>query len=179
MTRTTSSVPRDKRHGIFKKDRRCQYRRNNPEGLSLGHRRLRFSFQINDFKDQRTGEPIRPFSARLRRRRRCSRLGVSCQAVIPKKNLFRPPRPEAGEALFSAPIFCVKRFFLKKNLYLQTGSGAGGGGCLKRANLRVNRAFSAISQERNPKTSGRKKPSGKPERLASVSLPTIRLERGT
>jgi len=24
----------------------------NPEGLSPGHRRLRFSFQINDFKDQ-------------------------------------------------------------------------------------------------------------------------------
>ncbi len=24
----------------------------NPEGFSPGHRRLRFSFQINDFKDQ-------------------------------------------------------------------------------------------------------------------------------
>ncbi|MFT4914054.1 MAG: hypothetical protein ACI9YM_002670, partial [Brevundimonas sp.] len=36
---------------LFKKTAECQYRRNNPEGSSLGHRRLRFSFQINDFKD--------------------------------------------------------------------------------------------------------------------------------
>lgn len=35
----------------FQKDRRCQCRLINPEGSSLGHRRLRFSFQINDFKD--------------------------------------------------------------------------------------------------------------------------------
>jgi len=27
---------------------------DSPEGLSLGHRRLRFSFQINDFKDRRS-----------------------------------------------------------------------------------------------------------------------------
>ena len=36
----------------FKKTAECQYRRNDHYWSSLGHRRLRFSFQINDFKDQ-------------------------------------------------------------------------------------------------------------------------------
>ena len=63
-----------------------------------------------------------------------------------RRTSFRPPRPETREALFSASIFRVKRFFLKKNLCLRTGPGAGGGGLLRKANLRVNRAFSAISR---------------------------------
>ena len=36
----------------FKKTAECQYHRNDHYWSSLGHRRLRFSFQINDFKDQ-------------------------------------------------------------------------------------------------------------------------------
>ena len=40
----------------FKKTAECQYHRNDHYWSSLGHRRLRFSFQINDFKDQ-SGEP--------------------------------------------------------------------------------------------------------------------------
>ena len=75
-----------------KKTAECQYRRNNPEGLSLGHRRLRFSFQINDFKDQGAGDRLQPFSARLRRRRRCSRLGSLCQEVL-LEELPGPFRP--------------------------------------------------------------------------------------
>ena len=36
----------------FQKDRSCQCL-DGSEEPSLGHRRLRFSFQINDFKDRR------------------------------------------------------------------------------------------------------------------------------
>jgi len=129
----------------FQKDRSCQCR-DSSEEPSLGHRRLRFSFQINDFKDQGAGDRLQPFIARLRRRRRCSRLGIPCQAVIPEKNLFRPLRPKTAEALFSASMSRVKWFFLKKNLCPRTGPETGGGGCLERANLRVNLAFSAISR---------------------------------
>ena len=67
-----------------------------------------------------------------------------------RRTSFRPTRPETREALFSASIFRVKWFFLKKNLCLRTGPGAGGGGLLRKANLRVNQAFSAISRRRNP-----------------------------
>ena len=89
-------------------------------GLSLGHRRLRFSFQINDFKDREP--PERPHRlapgcggggdvvASL------SRVKRSFRRTIP----FQRPRPEAREALFSASFSCVKWFFLKKNLCLQT-----------------------------------------------------------
>ena len=36
----------------FKKTAECQYHRNDHYWSSLGHRRLRFSFQINNVKDQ-------------------------------------------------------------------------------------------------------------------------------
>jgi len=48
--------------------------------------------------------------------------------------------------VFTALFSCVKWFFLKKNLCLQTGPEVGGGGSLKRPKLRVNRAYSAISR---------------------------------
>ena len=36
----------------FKKTAECQYHRNDHHWSSLGHRRLRFSFQIYNVKDQ-------------------------------------------------------------------------------------------------------------------------------
>ena len=80
----------------LQKDRRCRCRLTFRR-TSLEHRRLRFSFQINDFKDPGTGEPVPPFNARLRRRRRFSRLGDPCQAVLFAKNLFSLPAPETLE----------------------------------------------------------------------------------
>ena len=71
----------------LQKDRRCQCRLTFRR-TSLEHRRLRFSFQINDFKDPGTDLSVPPFIARLRRRRRFSRLGDPCQAVLFAKNLF-------------------------------------------------------------------------------------------
>ena len=72
----------------FQKDRSCQCRLINPEGLSLGHRRLRFSFQINDFKDQdRKNRP----------------------------NCLAPVR--GGGGYLAAPVFRVKQFFLKNFLF--------------------------------------------------------------
>ncbi|MNV16107.1 hypothetical protein D3C71_1068610 [compost metagenome] len=53
---------------LFKKTADCQCRLKFRR-TSLGHRRLRFSFQINDFKDQDRNKPAKPFSARSRRRR--------------------------------------------------------------------------------------------------------------
>ncbi|WP_183254879.1 hypothetical protein [Brevundimonas basaltis] len=82
---------------------------------------------------------------------------------------FQRPRPEAREALFSASFFCVKRFFLKKNLCLQTAPEDGGGGSLRKAVLRVNRAFSAILRELKSEDFGPQKTVWKAERLAPVS----------
>ena len=82
---------------------------------------------------------------------------------------FPRPRPETREALFSASFSCVKWFFLKKNLCLRTGPGAGGGGLLRKANLRVNRAFSAILRRLKSEDFGPQKTAWKAERLASVS----------
>ena len=53
------------------------------------------------FPDQRFQRPeavlaAPPFSARLRRRRRCSRLGISCQAILPKKFCFSPTLLRGG-----------------------------------------------------------------------------------
>ena len=76
----------------LQKDRRCQCRLTFRR-TSLEHRRLRFSFQINDFKDPGTDLSVPPFIARLRRRRRFSRLGDPCQAVLFAKNLFSPTDP--------------------------------------------------------------------------------------
>jgi hypothetical protein len=71
----------------------------NPEGFSPGHRRLRFSFQINDFKDQdRKNRPDR-LAPGPRRRRLSSRPSFSCQAVLFKELSFHETAPEgAAEA---------------------------------------------------------------------------------
>ena len=90
------------------------------QGLSPGHRRLRFSFQINDFKDPEPED-------------RSHRLAPGCggggdvvaslsrvKRSFRRRTSFQRPRPKAREALFSASFSCVKWFFLKKNLCLQT-----------------------------------------------------------
>ena len=78
----------------FKKTAECQYRRNDHYWSSLGHRRLRFSFQINDFKDQdRKNRP----------------------------HCFAPVVGGGGDVV--ASDFRVKWFFLKKNLGLRCGPG--------------------------------------------------------
>ena len=179
MTRSHERLSEERRHGVFSKRPQLsvsrQFRRTvarTPPPAFL-------------FPDQRFQRPREPENRTHRLAPGCGGGGDVVASVFRVKRLFRrrtsfrPPRPETREALFSASFFRVKWFFLKKNLCLRTGPGAGGGGLLRKANLRVNRAFSAILRRRNPRTSGRKKPSGKPERLASVSLPTIRLERGT
>lgn len=89
-------------------------------GLSPGHRRLRFSFQINDFKDPR------PENRSHRLAPGCGGGGDVVASLSRVKRSFRRtisfprPRPETREALFSASFSCVKWFFLKKNLCLQT-----------------------------------------------------------
>ena len=148
-------------------------------GLSLGHRRLRFSFQINDFKDPGTGEPIPPFSARLRRRRRCSRLAFPCQAVIPKKNLFSAARPEAMEALFSASFSCVKWFFLKKNLCLQTTLEGRRRRLSKEGRSPCQPGFFSHFAEQEDRSLQAAKNRLESPRGSPLFRPTIRLERGT
>src|SRR5690606_24020734 len=71
----------------FQKDRSCQCRLKFRR-TSLGHRRLRVSFQINDFKDQDR---------------------------INRPNCLAPVR--GGGGYLAAPVFGVKQFFLKNFLF--------------------------------------------------------------
>ena len=79
----------------FQKDRRLSvstklFRRT----ASLGHRRLRFSFQINDFKDQDRNKPAKPFSARSRRRRCLPPLIFRVKQFFLKNFLSTLPNPK-------------------------------------------------------------------------------------
>ena len=148
------------RHGIFKKDRRCQCRRND-RSHSLGHRRLRFSFQINDFKDQDRKNRAPLFSAGGRRRRRCSRLGIPCQEVSWKK-LLRPSRPGGRRRrLFSRLRFPRQVVLFKKNLSLRPRPGGRRRRLPKEGRSPCQPGFSAISADRKPKPSRPQKTVGR------------------
>ena len=92
----------------FKKTAECQYRRNDHHWSSLGHRRLRFSFQINDFKDpDRNNRPhcLAPVSggggdvvASLFR----------VKLIFRRTSSFQWSRPKAREALVSVSVFRAK-----------------------------------------------------------------------
>ncbi len=68
-------------------------------------------------KTRTGGFPVPPLSARQRRRRRISRLGFPCQAVLPEeKPSFPDPRPEetsgaAGAASLKRPVPRVNQTF--------------------------------------------------------------------
>jgi hypothetical protein len=149
----------------FKKTADCQYRRNDHNWSSLGHRRLRFSFQINDFKDRGTGGPIQPFNARLRRRRGFSRLGRQCQALLSKNFTSQSPaRKVGGGGRLVAPDFRVKWFFLKKNLGLRRGPGGLRRRLPKEGTTPCQPDFSAILRSLEARLGESKTPSGeKPE----------------
>ena len=69
----------------FQKDRSCQcHLFGLHKEVPLEHRRLRFSFQINDFKDQ-TRRPSEHFSASSRRRQSFKLPSFLCQAVLFKE----------------------------------------------------------------------------------------------
>ena len=168
MTRSHERLSEERRHGVFSKRPQLSVSRQSL-GLSLGHRRLRFSFQINDFKDP---EP----------ENRSYRLAPGCggggdvvaslsrvKRYFRRRTSFQRPRPEAREALFSASFSCVKWFFLKKNLCLQTTLEGRRRRLSKEAASPCQPGFFSHFADRRPKPSGRKKPPGKPERLASVS----------
>ena len=114
----------------FKKTAECQYRRNDHHWSSLGHRRLRFSFQINDFKDQDRKNRTPLFSAGGRRRRRCSRLGSLCQELLLEEVLGAVPNPVGlgGGGVLVASDFRVNRSFSRTVLSVVTVSKVGGGG---------------------------------------------------
>ena len=134
----------------FKKTAECQYRRNDHHWSSLGHRRLRFSFQINDFKDQDRKNRTPLFSAGGRRRRRFSRLGSLCQELLLEEVLAAVPNPV----------------------------GPGGGGFLKKAVPRVNRAFQPFRRDKNRSFQSAKNHPGKPHWLPRFVTEAIRLKRG-
>ena len=71
--------------------------------------------------------------------------------------------------MFTASVSCVKWFFLKKNLCLQTVPEGGGGGYLVNPPIRVNRALRAILRRLKSGDFGPQKTVWKAERLASVS----------
>jgi hypothetical protein len=84
-------------------------------------------------------------------------------------NPFQRPRPEAREAVFTASFFCVKWFFLMKNLCLQTAPEG------RRRRLSRETATPCqpglFSHFAEPKTEAFRpqKTAWKAERLASVS----------
>lgn len=113
---------------LFKKTADCQCRTNSSKRtVSLGHRRLRFSFQINDFKDQ-------------------GHQGLSdCLAPVC-----------GGGGCLNRFVFRVKHFFLKKFSTTSKPSEdrSEGGGYLPIHQLPVNpifRSFSNPIQRPNPK----------------------------
>ena len=69
-----SAGPKASGHGVFKRPQSISVIVDRL-ALSANHRRLRFSFQINDVKDL-TGEPAPPFYAGWRR-------GAACLVVAP------------------------------------------------------------------------------------------------
>jgi hypothetical protein len=113
LTRTTPNIPKDIRHGIFKKDRSCQLHRNG-RSHSLEYRRLRFSFQINDFKDPP------------------KKTGRHCLTPV-----------SGGGGDLGASVVQVKKF-LGRNSPVRPDPEVGGGGFLRKSVLRVNRAFQPI-----------------------------------
>ena len=82
----------------FKKTAECQYHRNDHYWSSLGHRRLRFSFQIYNVKDQ-TGWA-----------------GAHCLAPV-----------SGGGGDVVASEVCVKNFF-RRGSWGRTDPEVGGGG---------------------------------------------------
>jgi hypothetical protein len=99
---------------------------NSSEEPSLEHRRLRFSFQINDFKDQ--DQKIQP-------------------------HRLTPVNGGGGD--ICAPSFHVKQFFVKEKLLLMRPSGetllSAGVASLKTSTPPVNRNLS-VSTTPSPKT---------------------------
>ena len=178
MTRSHERLSEERGHGVFSKRPQLSVSRQSL-GLSLGHRRLRFSFQINDFKDPEPED-------------RSHRLAPGCggggdvvaslsrvKRYFRRRTSFQRPRPETREALFSASFSCVKWFFLKKNLCLQTAlegrrrrlSKEGRSPCQPGffshfAGTEIRRLRAAKNRLESPR--------GLP-----LFRPTIRLERGT
>lgn len=84
-------------------------------------------------------------------------------------NPFQRPRPEAREAVFTASFSCVKWFFLKKNLNLQTTLEGRRRRLSKETASPCQPGFSAISREPETEAFRPQKTVWKAERLASVS----------
>lgn len=105
----------------------------------------------------------------------CGGGGDVVASPSPVKRSFRRRPPFSGPARRRgrrclAPHFSASSgSFLKKNLSLQTTPEGGGGGGSPGGRISASTGLFSHPADRRPKPSGRKKPSGKPERLASVS----------
>ena len=168
MTRSHERLSEERRHGVFQKDRRCQCRDN----LKDCRQDTAACVSLSRSTISKTQEPEdRPH----RLAPGCGGGGDVVASVFRVKRFFwrrtsfQRPRPEAREALFSASFVCVKRFFLKKNLCLQPPLGGRRRRLSKEAVSPCQPGIFSHFAAQRPKPSGRKKPSGKPERLASVS----------
>ena len=149
-----------------KKTAECQYRRND-RSHSLGYRRLRFSFQINDFKDldRRTGPhcfaPVVGGGGDV----------VASEDCVKKflgGNFLGRSDPEVGGGGdVVASDFRVKQFFLKKNFSLRPRPGGRRRRLPKEGHFLCQPDFSAISRIGKPELSRPQKTVGRSERLPS------------
>ncbi|WP_409753604.1 hypothetical protein [Brevundimonas sp.] len=110
-------------------------------GLSLGHRRLRFSFQINDFKDREPPERPHRLAPGDGGGGDVVASVFRVKLIFVEDRLFRGAARRQRRRVFNRLIFCVKSFFLKRTFSLQRHSEVAGGGYLVKAASCVNRAF--------------------------------------
>ena len=118
------------RHGcIFQKDRRVSVSYHDRFRPSLEHRRLRFSFQIYDFKDPTSFRQHHRLTPVIRRRRRYSRLGFPCQAPLFQEEIFRRnPLPGGGGGrCVVLSFFRVKRALQRISSFFKTPPEPGSG----------------------------------------------------
>ncbi len=182
----------------FQKDRSCQCR-DNLEGLSPGHRRLRFSFQINDFKDPEPEDRPHRLAPGFGGGGDLVASDFRVKRFFRRRTSFRRPRPEAREAgvyrlaflrqvalfeeepLSSGPgpeareagvyrLISLRQvvLFEEEPLSAEPPPEGGGGGSLRKAVLRVNRAFQPFCGGEDRDLQDRKKPPSEAERLPSV-----------
>lgn len=147
-------------------------------GLSLGHRRLRFSFQINDFKDREPPERSHRLAPGDGGGGDVVASVFRVKLIFVEDRLFRGAARRRRRRVFNRLIFCVKSFFLKRTFRLQRRSEAAGGGYLVKAASCVNRAFQPFCGSLKlrfirPQKTDQRKRRGFPQIVW-----TIRLERG-
>ena len=147
-------------------------------GLSLGHRRLRFSFQINDFKDREPPERPHRLAPGDGGGGDVVASVFRVKLIFVEDPLFRGAARRRRRRLFSRLVFCVKWFFLKKNFPSTAPPWSGGRRLSSEGRFLCQPGFSAIP--RIVEAALHQAAKNRPEKRRGFPqiVWTIRLERG-